>query len=153
MLRTTTSLLGILVAMSLGVGCGGDDDGGGGTSDDGSTSDDGADDGGDDSADDGTVNPGDPTDPALFTTPKGEEIAFGVQAGNLRNYFHRQGPSAVHLITRSGAAPRIVAGFPANNQGIGIWFEAAADDTQLWAGADDQSDLAAGGGLLAVTRA
>jgi hypothetical protein len=155
MLRTTTSVLGILVAMSLGVGCGGDDDDGGGTSDDG-TSDgtsDGADDGGDDGADDGTVNPGDPTDPALFTAPKGEEIAFGVQAGNLRNYFHRQGPSAVHLITRSGAAPRIVAGFPANNQGIGVWFEAAADDTQLWAGADDESDLAAGGGLVAVTRA
>ncbi|HKE17007.1 MAG TPA: hypothetical protein VKB80_19170 [Kofleriaceae bacterium] len=141
--------------MSLGVGCGGDDDDGGGSNaDDGTAGDDGTSDGGDDGADDGADGgiSGDPTDPALFTTPKGEEIAFGVQAGNFRNYFHRQGTSAVHLVTRSGAAPRIVAGFPANNQGIGIWFEAAADDTQLWAGADDESDLAAGGGLLAVTR-
>jgi len=52
--------------------------------------------------------PGDPTDPAQFTSPAGEELAFGVKEGNIRNYFHRQGPSAVHLLTRSGSDPRLV---------------------------------------------
>ena len=108
MLRTRTSLLGMLMVASLGMGCGGDDDG-----DDSDGQDDGADDG-------GTVQ--DPTDPALYTTPDGEDLAFGVQEGDLRNYFRRKGPAAVHLLTRSGADARIVAAFPANNQGIGIWF-------------------------------
>jgi hypothetical protein len=135
MLRTRTSLLGMLMVASLGVGCGGDDDG------------DGSDDGGDDG---GTTQ--DPTDPALYTAPDGEDLAFGVQEGDLRNYFRRKGPAAVHMLTRSGADARIVAAFPANNQGIGIWFQGADDDTQLWAGADDESDLSAGGGLEAVVR-
>ena len=136
MLRTKTALLSMLLVASLGVGCGGDDDG-----------DDGQDDGDDDG---GTVQ--DPTDPALYGAPDGEDLAFGVQEGDIRNYFRRQGPVAVHLLTRSGADARIVAAFPANNQGIGIWFSGAGEDTQLWAGADDESDLAAGGGLEAVVR-
>ncbi len=138
MLRTKTSLLGMLLVASLGVGCGGDDDGDG----------DGQDDGTDD--DGGTVQ--DPTDPALYSAPEGEDLAFGVQEGDIRNYFRRQGAAAVHLLTRSGADARIVAAFPANNQGIGIWFSGADEDTQLWAGAADESDLAAGGGLEAVVR-
>jgi hypothetical protein len=92
----------------------------------------------------------DPTDPAQFTAPTGEELAFGVKEGNIRNYFHRQGPTAVHLLTRSGTEPRIIAGFPANNQGIGLWFTTA--DVQLWAGADGDADLAAGGGVTSVVR-
>src|SRR5687767_10443230 len=41
---------------------------------------------------------GDPADPEKFTAPTGEELAFGVKEGNIRNYFHRQGPTAVHLL-------------------------------------------------------
>jgi hypothetical protein len=139
MLRITKSLLGILLAVSFGMGCG-DNQG---------------------ARPDASVLPGppdamggtatDPTDPALYTPSEGETLAFGVQEGDIRNYFHRQGPAAVHLLTRSGADARIIAAFPANNQGIGVWFT-AAETTQLWVGADDESDLAAGGGVTAVVR-
>lgn len=95
----------------------------------------------------------DPTDPAQFTAPTGEKLAFGVQEGNIRNYFHRQGPAAVHLLTRSGSDPRIVAAFPANNQGIGLWFTSAGPTTQIWAGAAGDADLTAGGGAIGLVRA
>jgi hypothetical protein len=94
----------------------------------------------------------DPTDPAQFTSPTGEELAFGVKEGNIRNYFHRQGPSAVHLLARSGSDPRIIAAFPANNQGIGLWFTSSGSSTELWAGADTDADLAKGGGLISLVR-
>jgi hypothetical protein len=94
----------------------------------------------------------DPTSPSQFAAPTGEALAFGVQEGNLRNYFHRQGPAAVHLLTRSGAEPRIIAAFPASNQGIGLWFSGTDASTQLWAGADSDGDVSAGGGLAGVVR-
>ncbi|HET7503230.1 MAG TPA: hypothetical protein VFK02_19555 [Kofleriaceae bacterium] len=94
----------------------------------------------------------DPTDPAQFGATTGETLAFGVQEGNLRNYFHRQGPSAVHLLARSGTDPRIIAAFPANNQGIGLWFTKGDASTKVWAGADGDADLTAGGGLVSVVR-
>ncbi|HMG22562.1 MAG TPA: hypothetical protein VK607_14615, partial [Kofleriaceae bacterium] len=94
----------------------------------------------------------DPTEPSQFTAPQGETLAFGVQEGNLRNYFHRQGPTAVHLVTRSGTDPRIIAAFPANNQGIGLWFTGTAAPIQLWAGAAADADLPAGGGVAGVIR-
>jgi hypothetical protein len=96
--------------------------------------------------------PVDPTDGTQFTAPAGEELAFGVQEGNLRNYFHRQGPTAVHLLTRSGSAPRVIAAFPANNQGIGLWFTSAAPTTQVWVGAAGDADLTTGGGVIGVIR-
>ena len=98
-------------------------------------------------------NGADPTDPAQFTSPTGEELAFGVKEGNLRNYFHRQGPSAVHLLTRSGSDPRIIAAFPANNQGIGLWFTNPGSTTEIWAGADADADITRGGGLTSLVRA
>jgi hypothetical protein len=94
----------------------------------------------------------DPTDPSGFTSPAGETLAFGVQEGNLRNYFHRQGATAVHLLTRSGTDPRIIAAFAANNQGIGLWFTSGPATTQVWAGAAGDADLAAGGGMAGVIR-
>jgi hypothetical protein len=137
MLRATCSLAWILVAATpVMIGCGDDDGGDAGDSDDDS--------------DDGAAQ--DPTDPALYDTPEGERIAFGVKEGDIRNYFHRQGPAAVHLLTRSGADARIVAAFPANNQGIGIWFLGADENTQIWAGADDDADVASGGSGATVTR-
>jgi hypothetical protein len=63
---------------------------------------------------------------------------------------------AVHLLTRSGRDPRIIAAFPAGNQGIGVWFTAQGGRTQLWAGGgagpDDASAVNAGGGLEPVVR-
>ena len=100
----------------------------------------------------GVTQPGDPTDPAQFTSPTGEELAFGVKEGNIRNYFHRQGPSAVHLLTRSGSDPRLIAAFPANNQGIGLWFTSSGAPTELWAGADGDADLTQGGGVISLVR-
>ena len=94
----------------------------------------------------------DPTDPAEFTSPSGEVLAFGVKEGNIRNYFHRQGPTAVHMLARSGPEPRLIAAFPANNQGIGLWFTSAGDGTQLWAGASADAELLAGGGVTSVVR-
>src|SRR6266545_3445752 len=134
MLRNASSLPGLLIALALGIGCGGDDDDGGTTPDAGP----------------GAVQ--DPTNPALYSTPSGEKLAFGVKSGDIRNYFHRQGPAAVHLLTRSGAGARLIAGFPANNQGIGVWFLGATADTQLWSGAADDADLEAGGAVAAVVR-
>jgi hypothetical protein len=95
----------------------------------------------------------DPTDPAFYTAPAGEKLAFGNKEGNIRNYFHRQGPAAVHLLTRSGTEPRIIAAFPANNQGIGLWFSAAAANTQLWSGASADGELVTGGKVAGVIRA
>lgn len=93
----------------------------------------------------------DPTDPAGFQAPTGEELAFGVEEGNIRNYFFRQGPVAVHLLTRSGTQPRIIAAFPAGNQGIGIWFNDVADPgAQVWVGAKEQ--VASGGGIAGIIR-
>lgn len=102
------------------------------------------------------VGTADPADPALYTAPPGERLAFGVREGDLRNYFHRQGPAAVHLLTRSGREPRIIAAFPAGNQGIGVWFTPQETGAQLWAGekagAGDDAAVAAGGGLVGVSR-
>src|ERR1043166_6719289 len=95
----------------------------------------------------------DPTADSQFTAPGGSSLAFGVREGNLRNYFHRQGPSAVHLLTRSGSDPRIIAAFPANNQGIGLWFTNAGSPTEIWAGADADADLTQGGGMTSLVRA
>jgi hypothetical protein len=94
----------------------------------------------------------DPTAASLYTAPVGEKLAFGVKEVDLRNYFHRQGTAAVHLLTRSGPDPRIIAAFPANNQGIGLWFNNAGANTQLWAGTDADGDIATGGSLTAVVR-
>lgn len=134
-ISSSRSLLGVLLIASLAA-CGDDD-----------AIDPDPDDDGDG---DGAVL--DPTDPGLFTEPEGEVLAFGVKEGDLRNYFHRQGPAAVHILTRSGADARLVAAFPANNQGIGVWFLDADDETELWAGAEGDADIAEGGGVTAVVR-
>ena len=94
----------------------------------------------------------DPTADSQFAAPSGESLAFGVQEGNLRNYFHRQGPTAVHLLTRSGSEPRIIAAFPAGNQGIGLWFTSTDASTELWAGARRDADVMTGGGMVGRVR-
>ena len=134
------------LGLALVPACGDNLHGGGGDDDDG-------DDGAGTTTDAGGVVGEDPADPSLYTTPPGEEISFGTRAGDLRNYFHRKGPAAVHLLLRSGEAPRIIAAFPAENQGIGVWFAAADPTTQLWSGEPDDGDLAAGGAVAPVTRA
>lgn len=142
MLRITKLLVSTLVAASLGAGCGDNH----GLPPDASVP----------APTDGGGAGEDPTDPAGFTTPQGEKLAFGVKEGNIRNYFHRQGTAAVHLLTRSGPDPRIIAAYPAGNQGIGVWFDAESDTTELWAGATagptDDATVIAGGGVTAVVR-
>jgi hypothetical protein len=64
-------------------------------------------------------------------TPSGEVLAFNVTEANVRNSFFRQGPVAVHQLTTSGLAPRVVWGFPAENTGIGVWFYAPPQPTEL----------------------
>ncbi len=142
MLRITKLLVSTLVAASLGAGCGDNHD----VPPDASVP----------APPDGGGAGQDPTDPAGFTTPQGEKLAFGVKEGNIRNYFHRQGTAAVHLLTRSGPDPRIIAAYPAGNQGIGVWFDAESDTTELWAdataGSTDDAAVIAGGGVTAVVR-
>jgi hypothetical protein len=83
-----------------------------------------------------------------YATPPGARLAFGVQDGALRNYFLRQGPAAAHVVTRSGERPRVLVAFPAEDQGIGVWFR-PADGAELWAGAE-QMAVSSGGGLSAL---
>lgn len=90
----------------------------------------------------------DPFDAAGAGTPSGDLLAFGVRDGAIRNYFSRQGPVAVHLLARSGPAPRLIVAFPAENQGIGVWFSTAPGDTELSAGAQPASDPSPAGGEL-----
>jgi hypothetical protein len=135
----TKLLVSTLVAASLGAGCGDNQDAP------------------PDAAPPPPDQPDAGTDPTDgFIAPEGEKLAFGVKEGNIRNYFHRQGPAAVHLLTRSGQDPRIIAAYPAGNQGIGVWFYAEGSETQLWAGADaavdDEAAVNAGGGVEAVVR-
>jgi hypothetical protein len=83
--------------------------------------------------------------------PAGETLAFGMRDGDIRNYFVRQGPVAAHVLTRSGARPRMIAAFPAENQGIGVWFlasGAAGASAELSAGSAPDSDPLATGGEL-----
>jgi hypothetical protein len=98
--------------------------------------------------------PGGTVDPFAGIVPVegGEKLAFGVKEGDLRNYFHRQDKAAVHILTRSGADARIIAAFPANNQGIGLWFLDPGEKNQIWAGADGDTDITTGGNLAAVWR-
>src|SRR5690349_7501543 len=51
-------------------------------------------------------------------------LRLSVPEGRVLNEFFRQGPTAAHLVLRSGQAPRIVVAFPAGNSGTAIWFEA-----------------------------
>lgn len=52
-----------------------------------------------------------------------ETLAFEGREGDLRNYFFRHGEVAAHLLTTSGAAPRLIVAFPAGDTGIAVWFE------------------------------
>jgi hypothetical protein len=100
-------------------------------------------------SDAGAALPGaDPFDAASGRAPAGETLAFGLRDGAIRNYFVRQGPVAAHVLVRSGLAPRLVAAFPAENQGIGVWFSRADAATELSAGALPGSEPGAAGGEL-----
>src|SRR5688572_16240499 len=93
-------------------------------------------------------------EPSLYSSPAGEPLAFGVRDDAIRNYFERQGPVAAHLLTRSGQQPRLLAAFPANNQGIGIWFSPVPNGAELSLGAaPDSEPMVRGGELTPVVRA
>jgi hypothetical protein len=90
-------------------------------------------------------------DPLAYDAPSAPRLAFGVSEGPQRDYFYREGPSAVHLSLRSGASPRLLAAFPANDQGIGVWFSSPSGTAELFAGKTPDA-LPSGGGLTALTR-
>jgi hypothetical protein len=93
----------------------------------------------------------DPFDAESAAPPAGETLAFGMRDGDIRNYFVRQGPVAAHVLTRSGAHPRVIAAFSAENQGIGVWFlpiDPADASAELSAGRAPDSDPSPTGGEL-----
>ena len=92
-------------------------------------------------------------DPLSYRSPPGPREAFGSRDARARTYLHRQGSLAVQVLTRSGSSPRMLVTFPTGERAIGVWFLAAPEDTELYAGAAaDEALLAAGGGLVAVRR-
>ena len=48
---------------------------------------------------------------------------FEVQEGRNLNEFLRAGPTAAHLVLRSGENLRVLVAFPAGNSGVGLWFQ------------------------------
>jgi hypothetical protein len=93
-------------------------------------------------------------DPSLYSSPSGEPLAFGVRDEAIVNYFERQGSVSAHLLTRSGEHPRLIAAFPANNQGIGVWFSPVPNGAALSLGVTaDSEPEARGGELTPVVRA
>ncbi|HTV22173.1 MAG TPA: hypothetical protein VMG12_25965 [Polyangiaceae bacterium] len=102
-------------------------------------------------SDAGALAPADPFASTSSAPSDGQLLAFGLRDGAIRNYFVRQGPVAAHLLARSGPHPRVIAAFPANNQGIGVWFAPAPASSELSAGAAPESEpLASGGELMPV---
>lgn len=55
-----------------------------------------------------------------------EQLQFRIREGHVLNAFHREGPSAAHLLLTDGTNPRVLVAFPAGNSGVGIWFEPSA---------------------------
>ncbi|WP_437736161.1 hypothetical protein [Sorangium sp. So ce1335] len=60
-----------------------------------------------------------------------EHLAFDLQEGDIRNHFFRHGHIAAHLLTTSGASPRLIVAFPAGNMGIAVWFDAHPAPVEL----------------------
>lgn len=50
-------------------------------------------------------------------------LSFRIDQGDESNRFVRVGPIAAHLVLRAGRAPRLLVVFPADDSGIGVWFE------------------------------
>ncbi|WP_438019187.1 hypothetical protein WMF18_09005 [Sorangium sp. So ce315] len=71
-----------------------------------------------------------------------EHLAFELREGEIRNHFFRRGHIAAHLLTTSGASPRLIVAFPAGNMGIAVWFDALPAPVEL----------AVEGGLAGVER-
>lgn len=55
--------------------------------------------------------------------PTAETLAFEITEGDIQNLFFRRGPIALHVLARSGSAPRLIFAFPAGNTGVGVWFD------------------------------
>jgi len=57
---------------------------------------------------------------------------FEIKEGQNLNYFLRDGPTAAHLLLRSGVTPRLLVAFPAGNSGIGLWFQSQQPPASQW---------------------
>lgn len=58
------------------------------------------------------------------------ELAYQLTEGENINAFLRDGPSAAHVLLRSGDEPRILVAFPSGNSGVGLWFETLSAPAQ-----------------------
>ncbi|AUX21309.1 lipoprotein [Sorangium cellulosum] len=58
-------------------------------------------------------------------------LVFDLREGDIHNHFFRRGSVAAHVLTRSGASPRLIVAFPAGNMGIAAWFDNAAARAEL----------------------
>jgi hypothetical protein len=63
-------------------------------------------------------------------SPQEAPFHFEVREGRNLNDFLRAGPSAAHLVLRSGQNLRILVAFPAGNSGVGLWFQPQKTDAQ-----------------------
>ena len=59
------------------------------------------------------------------------ELEFNIHEGNIRNYFYRHDIIASHLLLTSGQNPRIVVAFPAENEGMALWFKESSKPVEL----------------------
>ena len=62
--------------------------------------------------------------------PRDVPFHFEVREGRNLNDFLRAGPTAAHLVLRSGQNLRILVAFPAGNSGVGLWFQPQKTDAQ-----------------------
>jgi hypothetical protein len=101
--------------------------------------------------------------------PAEPALRFSLPDGLVANEFLRQGPVAAHLLLTSGAAPRLLAAFPAGNSATGLWFKpdtaplhwSGGEQLNAVQGSDDQgrplygiaTDIGADRNMLTVTGA
>ncbi|MDI1428834.1 hypothetical protein [Polyangium sorediatum] len=62
-------------------------------------------------------------------SPAPELLRFDIMSGSISNHFYRRGAVAAHLLTTSGAAPRLLVAFPAGNAGLVLGFAPLAQPT------------------------
>jgi hypothetical protein len=72
-----------------------------------------------------------PATSAQASSQEHETLAFDVREGDIRNQLFRRGRVAAHVLTTSGAAPRLIVAFPAGDTGIAVWFEPTATPVEL----------------------
>ncbi|WP_437592149.1 hypothetical protein [Sorangium sp. So ce1000] len=84
------------------------------------------------------------------SAPPPELLAFNLQEGQIDNHFFRRGHIAAHVLTTSGASPRLIVAFPAGNMGIAVWFDSLPAPVELSV-EGDVTGVEQPGGMLGVS--